>query len=425
MSEIPVDDIDEIIEFLDASIDLISIDQSRNGKKLTSRPKKGMTVTDFASTVLQPVEGFLSHNEFKKTHQWDGERLEAKENIPPFIIGMVVDYLTRFMSTKDKVEAFRISLYGAYIVNELVPAMVLLKKIKGIDKESVRAACRLVEYDTAYRQGPETFVQGHYSVADENTVHNVRVFVRRSLNFFNQQKILETNVVFPGAYSYRVVKGDADFITDKALWEMKVSKYPPHPTVTLQLIVYQILLTRSYHHDHRFYDIAVFNPRLNCTYYYEMKNIGELVYGTIEALMDDEEMITFSDVIIGDEITLVSIIVNTDKRYHSLDKYEIESCIESITKDEIEPDDLCYNVAVVQVTEIVGAFKLGKIVRSTYWGDREQLARNTDHFIWHIGNRCYIEQNHIFRLFDIYGFNTEDVLNRMNKLLTCYSHKLK
>ena len=87
----------------------------------------------------------------------DKNSLNNEENIHASIIGMAVDYLSRINMGDTKEEAFKISLIGAQIIQQLDKAQKLLKKIKGLDDNSIVAACKLVGYDVCFRAGINFF----------------------------------------------------------------------------------------------------------------------------------------------------------------------------------------------------------------------------------------------------------------------------
>lgn len=62
----------------------------------------------------QPRGGYLSPTKFEKTILEDGIELNRTENIGANLVGMVVDYLARFMTGTPIKDAFSISLLGLY-----------------------------------------------------------------------------------------------------------------------------------------------------------------------------------------------------------------------------------------------------------------------------------------------------------------------
>ena len=71
------------------------------------------SVTKRVSMVKQPYGGYLNKKQFDITTIDDGKVLNEAENIHASLIGLVVDYLTRFMMGTPLEEAFKISLQGA------------------------------------------------------------------------------------------------------------------------------------------------------------------------------------------------------------------------------------------------------------------------------------------------------------------------
>jgi hypothetical protein len=63
--------------------------------------------------IKQPPGGFISPSKFTITQLDDGVQLNCNEGIGPDIVGMAVDYLTRFENGSDVKDAFSISIRGA------------------------------------------------------------------------------------------------------------------------------------------------------------------------------------------------------------------------------------------------------------------------------------------------------------------------
>lgn len=71
------------------------------------------SVTKRISMVKQPYGGYLNKKQFDITTIDDGKTLNEAENIHASLIGLAIDYLTRFMMGTSVEEAFKISLQGA------------------------------------------------------------------------------------------------------------------------------------------------------------------------------------------------------------------------------------------------------------------------------------------------------------------------
>ena len=78
------------------------------------------SVTKRISMVKQPYGGYLNKKQFDVTAIDDGEILNEVENIHASLIGLAVDYLTRFMIGTSVEEAFKISLKGALCLDSFL-----------------------------------------------------------------------------------------------------------------------------------------------------------------------------------------------------------------------------------------------------------------------------------------------------------------
>ena len=67
------------------------------------------SVTQRIKKIKQPRGGYIKPSQFKLQKIDDGKILNEQENIHASVIGMAVDYLTRFIMGTDIIEAFKIS----------------------------------------------------------------------------------------------------------------------------------------------------------------------------------------------------------------------------------------------------------------------------------------------------------------------------
>lgn len=112
----------------------------------------GVSVTGRITKVKQPRGGFINPKSFDviSVTDDDGIVLQENENIHPSLVGLVVDYMTRFMLTNNIKESFKISILGAMVAEKIgvkdaikiVESLML--NIKGLDKQSIINACKLV-----------------------------------------------------------------------------------------------------------------------------------------------------------------------------------------------------------------------------------------------------------------------------------------
>ena len=84
------------------------------------------SVTQRIKEIKQPTGGYINPREFKIIELEDQIELNNEENINPGLVGLAVDYMTRFMSNGNIEEAFKISLMGAQKINEIKKVQKLL-----------------------------------------------------------------------------------------------------------------------------------------------------------------------------------------------------------------------------------------------------------------------------------------------------------
>lgn len=238
------------------------------------------SVTQRIRQIKQPRGGYIKPKEFTKIKIEDDIQLNEKENIHSNLIGLAVDYMTRYSNGTSIYEAFKISLMGARIIGETKFAEKLLNEIKGLDDHSISNACKLVGYDVCFRVG----VIGYKSVKtiepDIDTIENIRNMIQRSLKFIeNYGPITLDGFTFIGGYTNTISAGDGDFLTESTLWDFKVSVKQPNNTHTLQLLIYYLMGMKSVNKDNfnKLKNLGIFNPRLNTVYLLEINKISDEV----------------------------------------------------------------------------------------------------------------------------------------------------
>lgn len=269
------------------------------------------SVTGRIKEIKQPRGGYIKVIAFDTIPMDDDVILNSEENISASVIGMAVDYLTRFVMGNDIKEAFKISLLGAnaaellYGKKSIAVATKLLKGIKGLDDNSIINACKLVTFDVWYRNplvAPNS--KGYSEInPDKLTIENIKTLIKRSVTFFEKygpvlqegfnflpenadmslcEKILKTSGSY-GGYTLTVESGDGDFLTADTLWDFKVSKSKPTSKHTLQLLMYWIM---GKHSGKSIFNnitkLGIFNPRLNIVYLLDIKNISEDIIKAVE-----------------------------------------------------------------------------------------------------------------------------------------------
>lgn len=235
-----------------------------------------VSVVQRIKNIKQPRGGYINPNEFKVIQLNDRIELRPVENVHSSTVGSAVDYLSRLQSGASAEDAFKICIVGAQNINQYAEAMKLIEKIKGLDDESIKNACKAVGYDVCFRAGPAFYKPVEEINADEDTVNNIRVMVNRSLKFFEEYgPVISDGFTFEGGYTETVSAGDGDFMTESTLWDFKVSVNKPTKEHTLQLLVYYLMGLRSKHADQfkNLSSLGIFNPRLNKVYLLDIENI--------------------------------------------------------------------------------------------------------------------------------------------------------
>lgn len=241
------------------------------------------SVTQRIKTIKQPRGGYINPKAFEVTQLNDGIELFENENIHSSIMGLVVDYLTRYMIGATAKNAFSISLLGSDIIKERKKAENLLEDIKGLDDKSIINACKLSGYDVCFRAGIRGYKPVDTINPNSETIYNIRTMVNRGIKFFDQYgPVTLDGFVFVGGYTDIVSSGDGDFLTKDTLWDFKVSKDKPKSAHTLQLLMYYIMGKRSINKEFETVkNIGIFNPRLNVVYSLEINKIPQEIIDTV------------------------------------------------------------------------------------------------------------------------------------------------
>ncbi|AQW26402.1 hypothetical protein LI058_14970 [Clostridium perfringens] len=236
-----------------------------------------VSVTQRIKQIKQPRGGYIRPKEFNITILDDNIKLNEKENIHSSLVGLAVDYMTRYSIGTPINEAFKISIMGASIIGESKFAQKLIEEIEGLDDNSIVNACKLVGYDVCCRAGIIGYKPVQNINPDKDTIDNIRYMIKRSLKFIEiYGPIIKDGFTFEGGYTNLVSKGDGDFLTKSTLWDFKVSTKNPTNAHTLQLLMYYLMGINSTNEKY-FKDVeklGIFNPRLNSVYLLEIKKIS-------------------------------------------------------------------------------------------------------------------------------------------------------
>ena len=241
------------------------------------------SVTQRISKIKQPRGGYIKQKDLTCITLDDGIELNAQENIHPSLIGLVIDYMTRFCMGTPKESAFHISILGAEIAKNEFDAYKLLSKINGLDTESIISASQLVGYDVCYRAGMAYFKPVSEIIPDTNTIANIITMIKRTLSFWEQYgPIIKDGFTFEGGYTSIISTGDGDYLTKDTLWDLKVLKEEIKPKYTLQLLIYLIMGQHSVHKEFKnITQLGIYNPRLNKVYIIKLDTIPQSIIDTV------------------------------------------------------------------------------------------------------------------------------------------------
>lgn len=167
-------------------------------------------------------------------------------------------------------EAFEIALFGAENLSSAdhEKAKGLVEKVKGLDDESITCACMLSVYDACGRAGRVAFTSLERMVPDSDTIENIRLMVNRTTRFFAENgPVTKIAPTFEGAYTDLVTDGEADIMTNDAIWDIKVLSKAPKTQHTLQVYMYYLMGKRANALEFLSPEyIGIFNPRLHVAY---------------------------------------------------------------------------------------------------------------------------------------------------------------
>lgn len=235
------------------------------------------SVTTRIKNTKQPYGGYVPMNLFTHLKLTDEHLLNAKENVHPSIIGVVIDYLFRYYTSNDVTDSFKNAILGAWNVGEINQAIDLIADIGELNERTIVASCKLAGYDVAYRAGPEFFNGIHSIEPDKDTIENIRIMMERCLAFAAKfGPITADGFTFDGAYTNEITVGEGDFLTETVLWDLKTSRNKPTSKDSLQLLIYYLMGQKStVDVFDGINELALFNPRRHEIYYIDVKDLSE------------------------------------------------------------------------------------------------------------------------------------------------------
>lgn len=303
------------------------------------------SVTQRVSKIKQPYGGYLPIKIFSKEIFNDGLTLNEEENIHSSLIGIAVDYLTRFSLGDSADKAFHISCLGASNIGMLNKATVLKSKVIGLDDQSIISACKLAGFDVCYRSSKSAYKPIEDINPNKFTIENIRIMVNRSVCFWSKYgPIVCSEPTFEGGYTDTVNAGDGDFISKDTLWDFKVSKSAPTTKHSLQILMYYVMGLHSTHeHFQSISHLGFFNPRLNTAYVCPVSSIS------VETITEIEN-----------NVICYGVSLSPDKKSFSLPKSKVSHADEYTVTDVCNMTRLKKNVVYADIRSgFLCAYKKG------------------------------------------------------------------
>lgn len=253
------------------------------------------SVTGRIQQIKQPRGGYIQPRSFTVVNFNDGKSVSEDINVSAAIIGLAVDYMLRYLMSEKAniIKAFEVSCMGAIISEKLMNNEAkkeicgYLKNIKGLDDNSIINACKAVTFDVWFRNFSGAMKSRKACDTNPNaeTIENIRIYIQRSLKFWDLYgPIKAEGITFEKkGYTKTVSTGDADYLTNDTLWDIKVLKSSIQSKHTLQLLMYYIMGKHS--EKSEFNDITkigIYNPRLNEAYILKVSEIPEEIIKMVE-----------------------------------------------------------------------------------------------------------------------------------------------
>lgn len=252
------------------------------------------TLTGRIKSIKQPRGGYIPKAGFVQERYTDAAELHEEENIHGSNVGMIVDYMTRFLLTGDKNEAFAIPFMGAVAASmngypEMIKAAEKAEnQICGLDDTSIINAYTLSRLDIWYRQTSLAMTYGNVledgKMPDKDTIENVRTMIQRSVDFFQKEgEFVKAGFDLKGGYSATVRAADGDYLFRKSICDLKVQRQALEKNASLQIVCYWLMGLHSGRKEFSEIDhLTIYNPRLNIAYRYDVAKMTPELRATIE-----------------------------------------------------------------------------------------------------------------------------------------------
>lgn len=248
------------------------------------------SVTQIASSVKQPRNGFVPISEFE-VERFEYESVFLGEySIAPGIVGLAVDYGTRLALGLKPLDVFSAALEGARLASQRGNAIDLLESLdlesihKGdFSDKDITTICRLSGYDGVARSGARLEKPVNSITPDASTRSDIRELISRTTGFFDEHgPVISEGFTFEGGLTDSATAGDGDYLTADTLWDLKTSKRKPGKDETLQVVLYYLMGLRSGKEEFKnITKVGIYNPRLKTAWVKDVLSIDEDVLKTI------------------------------------------------------------------------------------------------------------------------------------------------
>lgn len=221
------------------------------------------SVVDFVKEDLELNKIDIDLSNLKK-EEHGGKKIDISFGEDASLIGLVVDYLTRYYLKDNKEEAFKISLMGARRKGFLNEAEKLLSCIGELNPNSIKNAYKLVQYDVYVR----TNNNSPYNDKDinEEYIPYVISMVNNANKYFDKYK----DCIFKHVGKSEdngMVKGDCDIIIGEKIYDIKTGKEIKKDDI-VQLLVYYYLFKDI----NELNTIVIYSPRYDISYELEINS---------------------------------------------------------------------------------------------------------------------------------------------------------
>lgn len=249
------------------------------------------SVTQIVGTAHQPRKGYLPLSRFDEIEMNDDRTVVGNYNIHPSIVGLAVDYGTRLMKGAPPREVFDVALRGARLVNADKVAEDLLAELEenysvdeGISSYGIKLVCKLSGFDAAFRAGYKAYKPVSEIGPDDQTIADIQTLIARTVEFFEEfGPVIDSGFTFSGGYSDNIDAGDADYLTNDTIWDLKVRKAEPNKNSTLQVLLYYLLSLKSDQPEFKnITKVGIYNPYLQRAWFVSVLDLDESMLNDVQ-----------------------------------------------------------------------------------------------------------------------------------------------